>query len=251
MKSSPRPFSPIVVGLSGVVIGLCFVVLGYAFVRDISPREMFGGAPEHRMLGTQIMQPAVPTSMASSAHPVPSPSDDAMRRPDVMMGTQMASDTPATTSVSANPTRLAGRMYRDMPFRFIKIINDAPGGTYTYLVATDRAMIDPSGRSKDNNDELCGSVYTEKTCYLFREGRYTVEADPTPTLLSTWDGPGAFGPDTAVKFVKQATTTLMQFTTSDGDAGCSISATHQINLTTGEHKITKETHSCDTNPNDY
>lgn len=236
MKSSPRPFSPIVIGLSGVVIGLCFVVLGYAFVRDVSPREMFGGVP------------VMPNSMASSGNPVP---PGVMMQQGAMNGSRMASDTSATTSVSANPTMLAGRLYRDMPFRFIKIINDAPGGTYTYLVATDRANINPNGQGKDNNDELCGSIYSEKTCYLFREGRYTVDADPKPTLLSTWDGPGAFTADTAVKFVKQATTTVMQFTTTDGDAGCSISATHQINLTTGEHKISKETHSCDTDPNDY
>lgn len=221
MKYTPRPLSPALIGLSGIVIGLCFVALGYAFVRDISPRDLLG----------QATMQAEPSQK-------------------VLTSTNKTPDTLATSSafgVSASTTRLAERLFQDMPFRFIKIV-ESPDELYTYLIATDRAEIaadrDLSEGVKKNNDTLCGSRYSEKTCYLFREGTYNVNANPLPRLITTWEGPGAFGPNTAVRFTKKAGSSFLEFTTLDGDAGCSLSADHQVNLQTGEHTLLREKTTC-------
>jgi hypothetical protein len=212
-------------GLTGVIVGLCFVVLAYAFVQDTSPR-------------TLLMRDAT----------VPQMRDEMPRTPSAVAATSTPSERMASGTAmmaSASTTRSAARLYQDMPFRFIKII-DSPDGLYTYFVATDRALPN-KGRTpqvKDMNDELCGSIYSQPTCYLFREGRYNAGSDGNPRLVATWNGSGAFNDRTEVRFTNKGSQSFMEFTTFDGDAGCSVSAKHSINLKTGEHAVSQQETEC-------
>ncbi|MBP9762818.1 hypothetical protein KBD34_04345 [Patescibacteria group bacterium] len=225
MKSTHRPLSPALMGLTGVIVGLCFVVLAYAFVQDTSPRTLL-------------------TRDAST----PQMRGDMQRSPSAMAATTTAPTNMASGTmmmVSASTTRLAARLFQEVPFRFIKII-DSPDGLYTYFVATDRAEPNQARtpQVKTMNDELCGSIYSQPTCYLFREGRFNAESDGNPRLVATWQGSGAFNDRTDVRFTNKGTQSYMEFTTVDGDAGCSASANHRINLKTGEHSVAQQETEC-------
>jgi hypothetical protein len=212
-------------GLTGVIVGLCFVVLAYAFVQDTSPRTLLTRDATVPQMRDEM--PRTPSAVAATSTP----------------SERMASGT--AMMASASTTRSAARLYQDMPFRFIKII-DGPDGLYTYLVATDRALPN-KGRTpqvKVMNDELCGSIYSQPTCYLFREGRYNAESDGNPRLIATWNGSGAFNDRTEVRFTNKGSQSFMEFTTFDGDAGCSVSAKHSINLKTGEHAVSQQETEC-------
>lgn len=213
-------------GLAGVVTGLCFVVLGYAFVRDMSPREV---VQPGRWMAPQTARGTMEESRQN------------LNLAEVTMVGDVAV-VPTTTRAYAE------HAYQNGPFRVIKIV-ESPDELYSYVIATPRAeygFVGSATTSKQKfvNDEECGSPrYTQPVCYLFREGKSNVDSDPEPKLIATWSG-GAFYPDTVVKFVKKGSSSLMQFTAADGDAGCSTRFSHQIDLGTSQYSLLSRTDSC-------
>lgn len=212
-------------GLAGVVAGLCFVVLGYAFIRDMSPRE--------------VVQPGrwVPSQEERGMDEKPS------ERPNLTAATLVGD----VAVVPTTTREYAEAAFKQGPFRVIKVV-ESPDDLYSYVIATPRAehaVLNPATTSAEKvmNDQACGSRYTQPVCYLFREGKYSVNSDPEPKLIATWSG-GAFYDDTAVRFVKRGANYLMQFTAMDGDAGCSARFSHQVDLATSQYSLLNRTDSC-------
>ena len=211
--------------LCGVVVGMCLLTLSLAFLHDT---PFVGGQ------NITVRQAArLATTSASGAASGTTANTNTTTSAQTETGT-----------TSANTTHLAGRLFAESPFRFIKILNDAPGGAYTYFVATDRSKLATDG-SPIANDEACGGAHTQPTCYLFRESNYLPGTEHQPALLSTWQGPGAFGTNTAVTYSKQGADTVLQFTTTDSaNGGCWVHTQHRIDLTTGVHTLGKTVHGC-------
>lgn len=215
---SSRPFSPALLALSGVVVGMCFVALALPFVQESWPEMML---PRVGTLSIATTTSANGTGGTST------------------VGTM---GKPATTT-EAFSSSSPEQVFKTLPLRFIRII-DGSDERYTYFVATDRAAIVKNGEGfkKQTNDSACGSVDTQANCYLFREGRSFYGADPFPTRIATWNGPGAFTADTNVKFTGSGQDASMEFTVKEGTADCGIQAKHKINLATGQDAVvTKNT----------
>ena len=212
--------------LCGVVAGMCFVVLAFAFVRDESPRRVVRMAPT---VNRVEVPEAVQTQAVAST---------------TLM--QVATTTTDAMEVATSTRLLADEAFKKGPFRVIKLV-ESPNKLYTYVIATARSeaemMTGTTTLQKTINVEACGSVYSQPVCFLFREGKNIVGSDPQPKLVSAWTG-GAFFADTAVKFAKSGSSSLMQFTTTEGDAGCSAKFSHQVDLTTGQYTLLKRTDKC-------
>jgi len=119
-------------------------------------------------------------------------------------------------------------------------VRDNPAGYDTIIVATERAKDDcgaPDHPQRCMNDTLCGSLYSQPTCYFFLEPQYHYVANPKTRFIAKLERKGALQIDT-IKFKGEDKAT---FETVEGDAGWHMRALWTLDLKSGEITLdTKE-----------
>lgn len=112
--------------------------------------------------------------------------------------------------------------------------NNTKTETLSNLVnQVDLVVVTDKNVSDENNDTICGSLYSQKTCYFFIEPLYVYGAPDKAKYLGSLVGEGAFQFD-SVNFVDPNT---VKFETADGDGGYAFTKTWELNLATGKFTL--------------
>ena len=138
--------------------------------------------------------------------------------------------------VDRTPSSGIAEEYLGAGYRVLGVLNN-PKGNDTLIIATERAESNcgtPDHPQRCMNDTMCGSRYSQPTCYFFLEPQYHYDADPETKFVAQWGGE-ALQIDT-ITFLDANT---ISFESAEGDAGAWAKSLWNLDLKTGTATLKK------------